>query len=165
VQANGKFFLAGLNGADYNAGISLESQLGKRFGSLQVSFQNVNRTPSFVFDPRSSYLFSGDSSLNKENWIVLGGNLYLNRINLRLLGQYYIVSNYTYWDNYYHARQQGTLQNVLHLGAEKTHKYYQALGNGYAEVHFQTRQLESDITCPCLYHGIVLYTRENFIKT
>jgi hypothetical protein len=155
VQANGKFYLAGLNGADYNAGLSLERQLGKRFGSLQVSFQNVNRSPSFVFDPRSSYLYTGDSSLNKENWIVLGGNLYLNRINLKLLGKYYVVSNYTYWDDYYHARQQGTLQNVLHLGAEKLFSISKRW-KWYAELHFQ-KATGSDINLP------IVYSRNRFV--
>lgn len=149
IQLNGKFYLAGINGGDYSAGASLQRDLGKKLGVLQVSFQNVNRSPSFIFDPRSSYMYVGDSSLNKENWTVFGGNLYITRLKLKLLAQYYIVSNYTYWDDYIHARQQSTLQNVLHIGGEKHFKISRHW-NWYTELHFQ-KATGTDINLPLLY--------------
>jgi hypothetical protein len=162
VQLNGKLYLAGLNGADYNAAISLQRDLGKKLGLLQVSFQNINRTPSFVFDTRSSFLVTGNVNFNKENWTVLGGNLYVNRLNLKLLANYYIVSNYTYWDDYYHAKQQGTLQNVLHIGAEKIFKLSKHW-NLYSDLHFQ-QSTGTDINLPDLYTRNRLMYEGQFYK-
>lgn len=149
ILANGKFYLAGLNGGDYNAAISLQTDLGKKLGIFQVGFQNINRSPSFVFDTRSSYLITGNSDFKKENWTVFSGNLYITRLKLHLLANYYIVSNYTYWDDYYHAQQQNTLQNVLHIGAEKTFRLSKHW-NWYAELHFQ-QPTGTDINLPNLY--------------
>lgn len=149
INAHGKFYLAGLNAADYSAGISLQTDLGKKLGILQVGFQNVNRTPSFIFDSRSSYLVTGNANFNKENWTVVSGNLYIPRLSTHLLANYYIVSNYTYWDDYYHAQQQSTLQNVLHIGAEKTFKISRHW-NLYSELHFQ-QTTGSDINLPKVY--------------
>ena len=149
MEAGGKFYLAGLNGGDYNATISLQRDLGKKLGTLQVGFQNINRAPSLVFDTRSSYLVTGNTNFNKENWTVLNGNLYITRLKLHLLANYYIVSNYTYWDDYFHAQQQGTLQNVLHIGAEKTFRISKHW-NWYADFHFQ-QATGSDINLPTIY--------------
>lgn len=149
VNANGKFYLAGMNAADYNAAISLQTDLGKRLGILRVGFQNINRTPSFVFDSRSSFFVQSGLSLNKENWIVLSSDLYIPRLKTHLLANYYIVSNYTYWDDYYNARQQATIQNVLHVGGEKTFRLSRRW-NWYAELHFQ-KATGSDINLPLIY--------------
>ena len=155
IEASGKFYLAGLNGADYNASVSLQRDLGKKLGILQVSFQNVNRTPSFVFDTRSSYLVTNNVNFNKENWTIFRGNLYLTRLKLHLLANYYIVSNYTYWNDYYSARQQNTLQNVLHIGAEKSIRLSKHW-NLYSELHFQ-QATGNDINLP------LVYTRQRLI--
>ncbi len=148
-QLNGKFYLAGLNAGDYKAGIRLQRDFGKKIGSLELSFQNINRSPSFIFDTRSSFLYTGDSSLLKENWTVFGANLYVSRLDLHLIGQYYLVSNYAYWDGYIHARQQNTIQNVLHIGAEKRFTLSRRW-NWYAEAHFQ-KATGTDINLPLAY--------------
>jgi hypothetical protein len=149
VEAAGRFYLTGLNGGDYNAAISLQRDLGKKIGLLKVGFQNINRTPSFVFDTRSSYLVTGNINFNKENWIVLNADLYITRLKLHLLTNYYIVSNYTYWDDFFNARQQNTLQNILHIGAEKTFRISKHW-NWYADLHFQ-QTTGSDINLPTIY--------------
>lgn len=149
MEASGRFYLAGLNGGDYNVAVSLQRDLGKKLGLLQVGFQNVNRSPSFVFDSRSSYIATGNVNFNKENWTIFSGNLYITRLKLHLLANYYIVSNYTYWDDYFHANQQSTLQNVLHIGGEKVFRISKHW-NWYADLHFQ-QATGNDINLPLIY--------------
>jgi hypothetical protein len=149
MNANGKLYLAGLNSGDYNASISLQTDFGKKIGALRVGFQNINRSPSFVFETKSSFIVTGNSSFNKENWTILNADLYIPSIKLHLLGEYYLVSNYTYWDDFYHARQQSTLQNVLHIGGEKVFRLSKHF-NWHSELHFQ-QPTGSDINLPLVY--------------
>lgn len=149
INANGKLYLAGLNGGDYQAAISLLTNLGSKLGTLKLGFQNINRSPSFVFDTRSSFLVEGNANFNKENWTVLSADLYINRIKTQLHAQYFLVSNYTYWTNYYKATQQATLQNVLQLGAEKVFRLSRRW-NWYAELMIQ-QATGTDINLPLVY--------------
>jgi len=120
VEAYGKLYLNGLNTGDYNAYISLKRLLGRRIGYLQVGFQNVNRTPSFVFDGASSfYLDTAKRSFSKENTTNLFAAFEQPRIHLRLSGSYYLMSNYAYFRDYVKQRQESALFNVLQVTAEK----------------------------------------------
>ncbi|TAD85570.1 MAG: hypothetical protein EAY75_11115 [Bacteroidetes bacterium] len=149
INANGRLYLAGFNGGDYQAAISMLTNLGSKLGTLRVGFQNVNRSPSFVFDTRSSFLVQGNNNFKKENWTILNAELFVNRLGLRLHGRYFLVSNYTYWSNFYEATQQATLQNVLQVGAEKVF-------NLSAKWHWNTEVVlqqatGTDINLPFLY--------------
>jgi len=120
VEAFGKLYLNGLNTGDYNAYISLKRLLGRRIGYLQVGFQNVNRTPSFVFDGASSfYLDTPKRSFSKENTTNLFASFEQPQIHLKLRGSYYLLSNYTYFQDYYKERQESALFNLLQITAEK----------------------------------------------
>ena len=50
VVANGQLYLNGLNAGDFQTYISLKRKLSNSLGWLQVGFQNVNRTPSFLLN-------------------------------------------------------------------------------------------------------------------
>ncbi len=120
VEAFGKLYLNGLNTGDYNAYISLKRLLGRHIGYLQVGFQNVNRTPSFVFDGASSfYLDTSRRSFSKENTTNLFASFEQPRIHLKLSGSYYLISNYAFFQNYVKQRQETSLFNVLQITAEK----------------------------------------------
>src|SRR6185369_2864722 len=68
VELNGKLYFTGLNAGDYETHASLQRYAGKAIGYLQLGFENVNRTPSFIFDTRSSfYLMHTNRSFKKEN--------------------------------------------------------------------------------------------------
>ena len=149
INANGRFYLSGFNAGDYNARISLSSDLGRRIGSFNLSFQNINRSPAFVFDARSSFLLQRTGSLDKENWTVLGANFTINKLRLNLIGNYYIVSNYTYWNNFYSAQQEATLVSMLHLGGEIAIKLSRRW-NLYTELHVQ-QPTSNVINVPLLY--------------
>ncbi len=120
IEALGNFYVTGLNAGDYNAYVSLRRLISRQIGYLEVGFQNTNRTPSFVFNPISSfYLDTVSNDFNKENTSVLFGTFEQPKLRLKLTGRYYLTTNYTYFTNYFQAAQASTLFNVLQVSAEK----------------------------------------------
>ena len=162
INAFGRLYLSGLNAGDYTASLSLQTQLGKKAGTLQLGFQNTNRTPSFVFDERSDYINQRPAALKQENWSRFSGHYYLPAANLHLLGNYYLVSNYTYWDSYTTFQQEATLTSVLHLGAEKKFRVGKHW-NWYMELHFQGETSEA-INLPPLYTRNRIAYEGNFFR-
>jgi hypothetical protein len=58
--------------------------------------------------------------LAKENTTHIFASLDQLPFHLRLTGNYYLISNYTYYANYNEALQQSTIFNILQITAEKT---------------------------------------------
>jgi len=123
IEAFAKFYLAGYNAGDYNAYISLRRLISKNLGSLQLGFQNSNRTPSFSYDRESSFGFGVPGFFNKENIVNLFGSIEQPRLNLRLTGSYFLVTNYNYFTDFYHAAQETSPFNVLQVTLDKTFIY------------------------------------------
>ncbi len=119
IGAHGNFYVQGLNAGDYNAYVSLRRYISKKIGYLQVGFQNVNRTPSFNFDPVSSFRLGAPQNFNKENTTNIFASLEEPISKLKITGSYYLVSNYLYYENYYQPAQASGLFNVLAITAEK----------------------------------------------
>ncbi|RYE55821.1 MAG: hypothetical protein EOP48_09360 [Sphingobacteriales bacterium] len=121
LQGNGNFYIRGLNAGDYSAFVSLKRFVSRRIGYHEVGFQNVNRTPSFNFDPTSSFYIPQvtPQSFNKENTTNIFASLEEPRSKLRLSGSYYLVSNYTYYKSFYEPAQATSLFNVLAITAQK----------------------------------------------
>ena len=149
INANARLYLSGLNAGDYNLDVLLQTQLGKKAGVLQLGFVNTNRTPSFVFDTLSGFINQTVSSLKQENWTKISGQYFLPSLKLQLFGNYYLVSNYTYWDTYTTFKQESTLTSVLHVGASKTIKLSKRW-NWHTSLHVQTEASEV-INLPVLY--------------
>ena len=118
IEAFGKFYLSGYNAADYNLSISLKRYLSKKLGFLQVGFQNADRTPSFVFTRSSSYS-TGTQTFNKENITNLFASVEQPKYNLKLSANYYLISNYAYFQANSKQNQESSLFNVLQINAEK----------------------------------------------
>ena len=119
LEANGNFFVNGLNAGDYQAYIRLTRLVSRRVGLLSVGFQNVNRTPSFNFNPESSFYIDVDKAFNKENTIHLFGTLAQPLKKLSVTGSYFLISNYTYYSNFYRVNQESALFNLIRLSADK----------------------------------------------
>jgi hypothetical protein len=124
IEAFGRFYVNGLNAGDYNAYISLRRLVSKQVGFLQVGFQNVNRTPSFVYDTLSSFYLGSPVSFNKENSINIFGTLDQPQRKLRLTGSYYLLSNYSFYKNYFQPDQASAIFNVLQITAQKQVQLY-----------------------------------------
>ena len=150
VIANGKLYLNGLNAGDYQAYISLKRSLSKTLGSLQIGFQNVNRTPSFVYDHTTAFpIVLPKNSFAKENTTHLFAVYDNERAGLKLGGDYYLISNYAYSDSFFTVKQDASLFNVLHLYGEKVIKL-SPHWNYYLELHLQQTTGKEPINIPQL---------------
>ena len=151
IEANGKLYFTGYNSGDYQAYISLQRFAGKKQGYLQLGFENVNRTPSFIYDKRSSfYLLHTVQNFKKENNTHIFASLYMPFLKLKLSGNYYLINNYTYLTNYYQLQQQNSLFNVLQVSLEKTIKLAKHL-IWHADVYFQQVVGNAPVNVPTIY--------------
>jgi hypothetical protein len=120
IEANGKFFITGLNNADFDLYASLKRYISRAFGYAQIGLQNVNRSPSFIFESASSFSFGNQPNFNKENTTRLFGSITNDEKRWGLSASYYLLSNYTYFHDYYKADQSPGLFNVMVLNGQKT---------------------------------------------
>ncbi|MES2005785.1 MAG: putative porin [Bacteroidota bacterium] len=149
IEATGQLYLNGFNAGDYAAYISMKRMLGKKLGYLNIGFQNVNRSPSFVLDPLSSFPVKNRATFGKEN-IIRFFALYENpRNGWKLGGEYFAVSNYMYFDSFFTAKQEASLFNVLHINAEKKFKLSR-YWNWYTEIHIQQTTGQPPVNIPFL---------------
>jgi hypothetical protein len=147
IEANGKLFFTGLNKGDYQAHISLQRLLGKKIGYIE----NTSRTPSFIFDSRSSFYFLKTvKDFKKENNTHLFASYFLPSFKFRLTGHYYLSTNYTYIEDYYKLQQENALFNVLQIAAEKTIKLGKRW-HWHAEVYFQQVIGNGPVNVPVIY--------------
>jgi hypothetical protein len=150
IEATGQLYLNGYNTGDYSAYISMKRMLGKKAGYLNIGFHNVNRSPSFILNPLSSFPVKNRTTYGKENLIRFFG-LYENpRLGLKLGGEYFAVSNYMYFDSFFTAKQEATLFNVLHFNAEKKFRISR-YWNWYTEIHIQQTIGQPPVSMPLFY--------------
>jgi len=149
LEAIGKFYFTGLNGGDYSAQASLKRLVSKKIGYLELGFLNVNRTPSFIFTNQTNYPVLLNTDFNKENLTRISASL-TNDKGFDLRGEYYLIGNYSYFDSFFTARQEGTLFNILHLSGKKQFKLTKSL-NLYSEIHLQQTTGNSPVNVPLFY--------------
>jgi hypothetical protein len=150
IEGIGKFYFNGLNSGDYAFQANLKRLLSARLGYIELGFQNVNRSPSFIFQPESTFPVIPRTTLNKENITRLSASIQNSDKNFSLSGSYYLLSNYTYLDSFFTVNQEATLFNVLHIAAEKKFIIRKGL-NLYSEVHFQQAMGNPPINLPLLF--------------
>ncbi len=151
MLAFGKLHLGGYNAGDYHAYVSLQRLISPRLGTLQAGFENINRSPTFQFDRRSSFYLDDDTkSFGKENTAHIFGRLNNDRLRLQLGADYYLVSNYLYVKDYFKLEQENALFNVLRLSALKTIKISKHW-NWHAEVYLQQKTGATEVNFPSLY--------------
>jgi hypothetical protein len=162
LSANGKIFLTGPYSGNYLADGIIQTNLGSQIGTLQLGFQNTNRTPAFVFESQSNFVLSEQLNLNPENWTTISGDLVISKLKLLLKARYYLVTNYTYWRDFSTATQDATLQNILRLSGEKMFKLSRRW-NLYSELHIQ-QSSSSGINLPLVYMRNRFAYEGNFYK-
>ena len=150
IEAAGQLYLNGFNSGDYSALISMKRLLGANIGSLKIGFQNVNKSPSFLLNPLSSFPVQNRSSYNKENIIRFFMQYDIPKIGWKLNAEYFAVSNYIYFDSFFTAKQEATLFNVLHLSAEKKFKIARHW-NWYTDIHVQQTTGDPPVNIPFFY--------------
>ena len=147
IEAAAQIYLSGYNKGDYNAEINLQKLVSKKTGSLEIGFQNVNRTPEYIFNPTSSFLITNRKDYNKENTAKFWGKYVNSKINLSLTAEYFVLSNYLYFDSFFTAKQEAALLNVLHIGVEKKMHLAKNI-NWYTSLHLQQTTANAPINMP-----------------
>lgn len=149
MQLKGEFYLNGFNSGDYNVSASINRFLNKKLGDVRLFFNNTNRTPSFIYDSRSSFNLGNDNSgFNKENIISFGATATNPVVNISFSN--HLIANYSYFFNRYQTVQSSKLINILQLSASKkiplSKRWFL-----YADATVQQTDAGSPIRVPLLY--------------
>jgi putative beta-barrel porin len=153
AELYGNFYSAGFNSGDYNAHISLRRFVGKKNqGYAEIGFENVNRSPSFLYDTRSSFYIDKTvtTGFKKENSSHIFATIYQPALKLRLSGDYYLISNYTFFSAFSVREQYEPLFNFLRISAQKIF----AIGkhwNWYADVYLQQKTGGVPLNVPLIF--------------
>ncbi len=161
VLLKGEFYLNGLNAGDYSVYGTLSRYLNKRFGNVSLFFRNVNRTPSFIFDNRSSFNLGNNNSFNKENITSFGATASNPFINLGFRN--HLLTNYSYFTDYYHTAQYSKIINLLQVFASKKIKISRRW-NWYTEATLQQTDGAAPVKVPLLFTRNRLAFEGNFYK-
>jgi hypothetical protein len=157
----GEFYATGLNAADYNAYATLTRFLNSKLGNVQVTFQNVNRSPSYIFNGNSSFNLGNNSTTKKENITVISA--VANNPRFTLMGRNISITNYTYFKNYYQADQFNGLVNITQFVAATKNKVVGHL-NLYSDFIVQQTAGNNPIKVPLFFTRQRLAFEGNFFK-
>ncbi|MDQ2720890.1 MAG: putative porin [Bacteroidota bacterium] len=158
---NGEFYATGLNAADFNVYATLTRTLNKKLGDVQVSFQNVNRSPSYIFEGNSSFNFNNHLNPKKENITVLTAMANNRRFNL--MARNISITNYTYFKDYVHSAQFNGLVNITQFTASTKNKIIGHF-NLYSDFIVQQTTGNNPIRVPLFYTRQRLAFEGNFFK-
>ena len=148
ILARGEFYTAGNNSGDYSLYAYLTRYLNKRWGNVGVTFQNVNRSPSYVFNDNSSFNFGNRISQTKENITTI--KVTAENPFISLSAANYLITNYTYFKSYYKTEQFSRIINILQLGAAKKISLTKRW-NLYSEATVQISDASSPIRLPLVF--------------
>ncbi|MEJ7611074.1 MAG: putative porin [Ferruginibacter sp.] len=148
VLLKGEFYLNGLNGGDYSAQARLGRYLNRKFGDVNVYFSNVSRTPSFIFDDRSSFNLGNVNNFKKENITSFGATA--NSPFIRLGFNNFLLTNYAYFRDYYRTDQYSKPINILQVFASKKIKLSKNIFY-YADATIQQTDKAAPIRLPFLF--------------
>lgn len=149
MEAYGTLYLNGYNAGDYRAYGSLRRNV-PGLGTLALGGENLNRSPSFQNDERSSFYLDKSKSFNKENISHFFGTLGIEKLKLQLSGEYFLISNYLYLKNFYQLQQESALFNVLRIGASKSFRIGRHW-NLYSDVYLQQKTGTAELNVPFLF--------------
>lgn len=148
ILLKGEFYLNGLNSGDYNVTANLSRFLNKKLGDVKLFFINTNRSPSFIFDNRSSFNLGNNNNFNKENITSFGATATNPFVQLGFTN--HLLTNYSYFYNYYQTAQSSKLINVLQISAAKKIKLSKRI-NWYLDAVLQQTDAAAPIRVPLLF--------------
>ncbi len=161
--ATGRLWINGYNAGDFHAYVSLQRLLSSKLGSLQVGFENSNRSPSFIYDNRSSFYIDRLKSFSKENVTHIFASIINPLLKFQLRGHYYVIGNYLYLRNFYQLEQQSSLFTLIRLEALKSFKISR-YWNLYSEVYVQQKAGNTPLNVPLIFTRNRLAFEGNFFK-
>jgi Putative porin len=115
---------------------------------VDVYFNNVNRTPSFIFDNRSSFNIGNVNNYKKENIISFGGTS-TNSI-VRIGFNNFLITNYAYFSDFKKSDQYSKPINILQIFASKKIKLKKNIFY-YADATAQQTDNAAPIKVPLLF--------------
>ncbi|WP_149693180.1 putative porin [Chitinophaga sp. CF418] len=150
LSAKGEFYLAGQNSGDYNVTGMLSRYLNETLGNVHLFFSNTNREPSYVYKYFSSTYDSWyNSTLGKENITQLQFSADNRKLKYNLAVNYFLIENYTYFENYYTSTQAPALFNLLQVIFSKHFRYKHY--NWYIDFAFQQVHGDGRINVPTIW--------------
>jgi hypothetical protein len=155
MELYGEFWTLGNYAGNYRALATLRTLLSRKLGYLELGFENVNRTPSYIYSGASSFPVIGVADLKKENVTHLSGLLDIPALQLKLSGHYYLTANYTYFRDFNKVYQETGLFNLLRLGVNKTFRVARNW-RWYSDLYLQLTAGNAPIHLP------LMYTRNRF---
>jgi hypothetical protein len=162
LNLKGEFYAAGQYIGDYDVSAELSRYLNPTLGNVHLSFSNVNREPSYVYKYFSSNYDSWyDSTLSKENITRFQFAAESQKLKYSLQVNYYLLTNYVYFKDYYQSAQNTGLFDLLQIILSK---HFQAGHfNWYADFAFQQVHGNGPMNVPTLWtrHRIA-YERKLF---
>ncbi len=157
----GEFYATGLNAADYSAYAALTRFLNAKLGDVQVTFQNVNRSPSYIFSGNSSFNLDSNTLGKKENITVI--SVAANNPRFTIMARNIVITNYTYFKNYYQTDQFNGLVNITQFTASTKNKIVGHL-NLYSDFIVQQTAGNNPIKVPLFFTRQRLAFEGNFFK-
>ncbi len=150
IDAYSALYLNGYNAGDYEANAFLIRNFNSKIGNLKLQFQNVNRTPSFIFYDQSAFNIKANANLKKENNTQFTAELFNEKKQQNITGQLLIVNNATTWQGF-KTYQQENVFNMLKLKFERVFILYKKFV-WRTEVQFQQVLIgKPNINYPTLY--------------
>lgn len=157
---SGEFYATGLNAGDFDVQANITRFLQK-LGDVQLFFQNVNRTPSFIYSQYSAFDLD-TNSLNKKENITLFGFRGGNK-KLSLMARNISITNFIYLKDFYHTDQFGGLVNITQIQASKFTSLSRHI-NLYSDFIVQQTAGKNPIRVPLFYTRQRLAFEGNFFK-
>jgi hypothetical protein len=148
ILAKGEFYLTGINSGDYSAFATLSRTLNKKLGSVRLLFNNVNRSPSFIYTGYSSFNFGNGGDYKKENITVLKASAENPYFNISFTN--YLLTNYLYFTDYYHTAQYDRLINLIQATVSKKIPLSRRW-NWYTEITLQQTDGAAPIKVPFVF--------------
>jgi hypothetical protein len=161
IDARGELYLNGLNSGDYGVYATLGRYINKTWGNIRLTFDNISRTPSFIYNSASAFSF-GNATLNKKENITMLSATAENKF-VTLSATNYVIANLPYFKDYTKTDQYTTVFNLLQLTASKKIKLTK-YWNWYIDIILQQTDGGAPVKLPLLYTRGRIAFEGNFFK-
>ena len=148
MSVDGTVYVGGPYAGDYQASANISRIINQRLGYVKLYFKNANRTPSFIFDNRSSFHLGDTNAFKKENITIFGATATSPFFSLAFNNM--LIANYTYFKNYYASAQYPGLINLIQFSASKKLKITKRW-NWYIDATIQQVDAASPIRVPLVF--------------
>jgi hypothetical protein len=148
ILLKGQYYFKGLNEGDYEATAVLNRYFNKRWGNVKLFFNNVNRTPSFIFNAESNFNFQQNELYKKENITSFGVQSTNKFVSIEFKNN--LIFNHCYFSDYYQTTQSTAPINLIQVSLSKKIKLTKRW-NWYVDATIQQTDGASPIRVPLFF--------------